>query len=252
MKKSTNSPLKLESIAKELTEEQKAQFFDVFWKAWSSNGFGTLTKKDSELLIFGCLKRAFGSAGPGSNYGWARLLRLTPSRIKSMRLEAHLRFGHLFGESDLSDTERFFKDFAVLQSVDIRGLNTSGNLDEVTLSFAVEDPVVQMVIENDLKSIGSYLDFHRNREIIRLKLTDFFKLVASEVEREAVDRWVAERAKENAAAGALKSRVLAKEYSDKTEAAKILTFANDLAKFAKVDVLTEHLKRIFKSQSERK
>lgn len=252
MKKPTDAPLKLETIAKQLNAEQKSEFFDVFWRTWSANGFGTLTKKDSELLIFGCLKRAFGSTGPGSNYGWARLLRLTPSRIKSMRLESYLRFGHLFGESDLSDTERFFKDFTVLQSVDIRGLNTSGDLNEVTLSFAVEDPVVQMVIENDLKSIGSYLDFHRNREIVRLKLIDFLKLVASTVEREVIDRWVAERAKENAAAGALKTRVLAKEYSNKTEAGKLLTFADDLAKFAKVDVLTDHLKRIFKSQSERK
>src|SRR5206468_8126643 len=116
MKKTADQKMDLGKVLGLLTSMQKAQFFDVFWETWSVNGLGTMTKKDSELLIFGCLKRAFGESGPKSNYEWARLLRLTPAKIKSMRLEAHLRFGHLFNESDLTDAEKFFKEFAVLQS----------------------------------------------------------------------------------------------------------------------------------------
>jgi hypothetical protein len=114
MKKPPDQEMNLATIPDLLTPEQKATFFDGFWKTWSVNGFGTLTKKDSELLIFACLKRAFGESGPTTNYAWARLLRLTPAKIKAMRLEAHLRFGHLFGESDLTDAEQFFKNLAGL------------------------------------------------------------------------------------------------------------------------------------------
>jgi hypothetical protein len=252
MKKTPNQKIDLEKVPGLLTPVQKEQFFDAFWKAWSVNGFGTMTKKDSELLIFGCLKRAFGESGPKGNYEWARLLRLTPAKIKSMRLEAHLRFGHLFGESDLTDTEKFFKEFAVLQSIDIRGLSSSGDLGNVTVSFVVEDPVVQMVIENDLKTLGTFLDFHRNREVIRFRLTDLFKLLTTDAERKSIDNWVAAAAKENAEASAIRKRVAAAEWANKTEAGKLMTFADDLAEFTKVSVLTDRLKTIFGSQSERK
>jgi hypothetical protein len=243
--------LNINDLASKLNAEAKAAFFDVFWKTWSSNGFGTLTKKDTELLIFDCLKTALGDTGPANNYEWARLLRLTPTKIKSMRLEAHLRFGHLFGESGAKDTETFLKNFSTIQSIDVKGLESGGDVQDVTVSFVVEDPVVQMVIENDLKSIGTFLDFHRNREVIRFRLSDFFKLVTDTVEREVIDKWVAKTASEKVATGDLKGRVVAKEWANKTEKSKLMTFLEDLAEFGKVDVLTKRLKTIFKSQSER-
>jgi hypothetical protein len=252
MKKSASQKLDLDAITDLLSSGQKAQFFNEFWTTWSVNGFGALTKKDSELLIFGCLKRAFGNAGPKSNYEWACLLRLTPTRIKAMRLEAHLRFGHLFGESGLTDAENFLKNFAVLQSIDIGGLSSTDDLHAVTVSFVVEDPVVQMVIENDLKSIGTFLDFHRNREVIRFKLTDLFKLITTDAERQVIDKWVAETAKQAAGGSGLKKRVGAAEWANKTEGDKLMTFVDDLAKSAKVNALTDRLKTVFRSQSERK
>jgi hypothetical protein len=252
MTKSKISNLTLDVITDRLTAAQKAAFFDTFWKAWSVNGFGTLGKKDTELLIFGCLKRACTETGLLSNYDWAKLLRLTPNRIKTMRLEAHQRFGHLLAETSQDTAEQFLKHFADLQSIDLQGFKSSGDIDEVTVSFVVEDPVVQMQIEQDLKSVGSYLDFHRNREVIRLKLIDFFRLLAGGVEQQAIDQWVANKAKEKASANSLRSRVFAKEYAEKSEPQKLAAFIDDLAEFGKVKILTDHLKKIFKSQSERK
>jgi hypothetical protein len=244
--------LDIETVADRLSEKEKAAFFDIFWKAWSANGFGTLTKKDTELLIFGCLRRAFGRTGPKNNYEWAKLLRLTPAKVRSMRLEAYLRYGHLLEERDADTTEQFLKNFGMLQSIDVKGLKSSGDLDNVTVSFVIEDPVTQMVIENRLKEAGTYLDFHRNREVVKLKLTDFFRMLAGDVERKLIDQWVAKTAKEQAKADSLKARVSAREYADKTEMGKLMAFVDDLAKFGKVDVLTNHLKRIFRSQSEHK
>ena len=75
------TPLEIDAITSKLSKDAKAAFFDVFWKTWSSNGFGTLTKKDTELLIFDCLRAALGDAGPANIHEWARLLRLTPAKI---------------------------------------------------------------------------------------------------------------------------------------------------------------------------
>lgn len=242
----------LELIPQLLNDKQKAAFFDVFWKTWATNGFGTLTKKDSELLIFSCLKKAFGAKGPSSNYQWATLLRLTPTKIKSMRLEAYLRFGHLFDETGVGDANAFLQRFGEVQSVDLHGLESGGSVENVTVSFVVEDPVVQMVIENSLKSLGSYLDFHRNKEVVRLRLVDFLRIVADGEQKKAIDKWVAEKAKEKSEAGSLTSRVKAKEYSEKTELQKLGAFLDDLSEYKGTKVLTDHLKTIFKSQGERK
>jgi hypothetical protein len=252
MDEKPDRPLEIDTIVSALSKDAKAAFFDVFWKTWSSNGFGTLTKKDTELLIFDCLRAALGEAGPANNHEWARLLRLTPAKIKSMRLESHLRFGHLFGESGVRDTEKFLRGFGELRSIDVKGLKADGGVEDVFVSFVVEDPVVQMMVENDLKSIGAFLDFHRNREVIRLRLVDFFKLVTDNVEREVIDKWIARSAEEKAAASGLRARVTARDWANKTERGKLTAFLDDLAVFGKVDVLSNRLKTIFKSQSERK
>jgi hypothetical protein len=245
------NPQSIEEIPEYLTPKQKSSFFDVYWKAWSTNGFGTLTKKDSELLIFGCLKKVLGSDGPKNNYEWATLLRLTPSKIKSMRLESHLRFGHLLNENSADSAKGFLDHFTYVQAIDITGLDSKGDLLAVTVSFVIEDPVVQMEIENKLKNLGSYLDFHRNREVVKVRLVDFFKLTADGKEQQAIDHWVITTAKAKADAKTIRSRVSASGYAQMTEAEKILEFVDDLAELGKVKVLTEHLKRIFRSQKEK-
>jgi hypothetical protein len=241
----------LTTVATQMNETQKAAFFDVFWKSWSANGFGTLGKKDTDLLIFACLRHAFGPDGPATNYDWAKLLRLTPSKVKSMRLEAHLRFGHLFGENSANDAKAFLKNFSKFQTIDLEGMETSGEVGAVTVSFVIEDPVVQMDVENSLKAIGSYLDFKRNREVVTLRLTDFLKIVSGDVEASVIDKWVAAKADEKSDAGSIVKRVKAREYANRSETSKLKAFIDDFAKFAKVESLTTHLKTIFASQKER-
>jgi hypothetical protein len=246
------SELSLATITKLLGAEQKAKFFDAFWATWSVNGFGTLTKKDTELLIFGCLKQVFGEKAPVNNYHWAKLLRVTPSKIKSLRLEAHLRFGHLFGESTVGEGADFLAHFTNLQSIDVTAMKATEDIHDVWVSFVIEDPVVQMEVEGRLKDVGSYLDFHRNREVVKMRLTSFLSLLADEQQQEAIDKWVAAKAEEKAKEDGLIKRVSAATYANKTEAGKLMAFIDDLAKFGKVEILTNHLKMIFASQMERK
>lgn len=244
--------LTIENVTAKLEQKDKAEFFDKFWPTWAANGYGTLTKKDTELLLFACLKRAFGAKGPQNNYRWAKLLRLTPSKIKSMRLEAYLRFGHLFDESSSADTSLFLNNVSHLQSIDLNGLGSGGTISDVTVSFVVEDPVVQMEVENHVKTNGGYLDFHRNREVIKIRLISFLSLVAEPEQKQFIDRWVEEKSKETAKSSSLVKRVLAKDFANKTEAGKLLALIDDLSAVAKVKPLVDLLKKVFASQSERK
>jgi hypothetical protein len=117
----------------------------------------------------------------------------------------------------------------------------------------VEDPVVQMEIEQMLKGIGSYLDFHRNREVVRISLVNFFKIIGKEKnQEEAVDRWVKDLSKAKSKQDDILSRVDAATYASMPEMAKLQLFIDDLAEFANVKPLTEHLKLVFKSQKEGK
>jgi hypothetical protein len=243
---------KIEDLPDVLTPDEKATFYDVFWPVWAGNGFGTMTKKHTELLIFACLRKALGSRAPQTNFQWAQLLRLTPSKIKTLRVESHLAFGHLFGDEAADQARHFLADFTKLQSIDIKGLAETGDFHDATVSFVIENPVVHMVIENNLKQLGSYVDFHRNREVVRIRLIHFFCLFADDdAQVDAVNRWVKEKAREKAEGDTLRARIKHRDYQNKSEFGKLMLFVDDLAKRAKVDDLTDHLKLILKSQKER-
>ena len=243
----------LADVTQNLKPEQKVKFFDAFWATWSVNGFGTLTKKDTELLIFGCLKHALaGRDCPANIYQWAKLLRITPAKVKSIRLEAHLRFGHLFGERTDGDSGQFLESFTRFQAIDLTGMKATEDIHDIMVSFVIEDPVVQMEIESRLKNARSYLDFHRNREVVKMRLTSFLLLSADKDQQTAIDSWVAAKAKEKSKQDGLIKRVFAAAYANKTEKEKLMVFIDDLAKFGKFDVLINHFKKIFASQLERK
>ena len=244
--------LTLENLPEKLDAETKEQFFDLFWKTWTSSGFGTLTKKDSDLLIFGCIRKALGKTAPKTNYEWAKLLRLTTSRVKALRLESYQRFSKLLGEDSLADLNEFLLNFKDVQSVDLNGFEKKNDIHQVMVSFVIEDPVVQMEIEYKLKSIGTYLDFHRNREVIKMRLIDFMQIASKDTELEAIEKWLSNKVSEQKFAEDLMARLNAKGYANKSETEKLSCFIDDLAKQAGVPTLINHMKTIFASQKERK
>lgn len=70
-------------FVEKLEPTKKCQFIDTFFRIWSINGFGTMTKKDTELLLFRCLSDLLdNNSALGTNYQWAHLLRVTPQKIK--------------------------------------------------------------------------------------------------------------------------------------------------------------------------
>jgi hypothetical protein len=230
-----------------LSNKQKVAFFDIFWKTWFSNGFGTLTKKDTELLIFICLKSALGDDCPQNNYDWAILLKLTPSKVKTMRLESHLRFGHVFEEDSKNEANSFVENFT--QLLGLEGGPIDNKVSNVKVSFIVEDPVVQMEIEKRLKDLGHYIDFHRNREVIKINLAAFLELLSEEKLDECFEKWQNTTVKANSKAEKLYKELKDKIYSDKPIKEKLFIFSQNFKRlpFGYVYALLDDLRKLKKS-----
>ncbi|MEZ5613930.1 MAG: hypothetical protein R3E35_01795 [Rhodocyclaceae bacterium] len=251
-KKSQNETLTMEAVADVLSSTDKVSFFNVFWKTWSANGFGTLGKKDTELLVFLCLKKALGDKALSKQYDWARFLRLTPARVRSIQLEAHLRFGHLIDEANIAPETLLRQFFSRLHSVDLGDFATKGGVDSVSVSFVVEDPVIQMEIDRRVKIVGGYINFLRNRDVVVLRLLDFFRLVSLDEKHDLIDTWVRKKAVELDEADGLKKRVSAQGFANMTGAQQLSAFVDDLAETAKIGSLVARLKTIVAADKERK
>lgn len=70
----------LADLVEKLPAAKKSRLVERFFRIWSSNGFGTMTEKDTELLLFRCLADLLGEHTPESNYPWAQLLRSQKER----------------------------------------------------------------------------------------------------------------------------------------------------------------------------
>jgi len=239
-----------------LPPEKKSILVNTFFRIWSSNGFGTMTKKDTELLLFRCLADLLSSDAPDNNYKWAHLLRVTPQKVKAIRLESHLRFGHLFPASTEVGPAKYFGELQTLQ-LQLRSDGSEDFLKDVTVSFVLEDPVAQMELENNLKEVGTYLDFHRNREVVELRFVDFLKIIREHAtdldEKAAIEGILQAKLKDAKQLESLESRLKSREYANKAESEKLLAFIELLGEtFAEKPIaLLKHLGLILKSQKER-
>jgi hypothetical protein len=244
--------LTMEAVTHKLSVTEKASFFDVFWKAWSANGFGTLGKKDTELLVFICLKKALGVKALGKQYDWARFLRLTPARVRSIQLESHLRFGHMIKDADDSADTRITHFFSRLHSIELGDFAAKGGVDSVKVLFVVEDPVVQMEIDQRVKIFGGFVNFLRNRDVVVLRFLDFLRLVSNDDKHDLINSWVKSKADETGETNSLKERVIAQDFANMSGPKQLEAFVDDLAKVANVDTLVNRLKLIVKGNAERK
>ena len=213
-------------LVKELPSERKSVLFDTFFSVWSNNGFGTMTKKDTELLLFRCLKELLGDQTPENNYKWASLLRVTPQKVKALRLESYLRFAHLFPSSEGSGPVKYFRQLHTLHpqiSVD----KAENLLENVKVSFILEDPIAQMQLENDLKESGTYLDFHRNREVVKLRFIDFLKIIQTKAPDKVqivIDNILQNKVQDGNQLNELRKALKKKDFALKTESQKFFSF----------------------------
>lgn len=149
-----------------LTQADKCQFSDEFLARFLDGGFGTLPKREIEILVFHLISRTRELAAK-SNYDIANRLKITESRVKSFRLEAHLRYGQLAHREALKQiVALFFKD-----------RSNKLSLDGDTISFGLEDPVLKREFEHAVKKVGHVSDTSFNREMVKVRTHVFLAVL---------------------------------------------------------------------------
>ena len=245
---------KLTSIVENLSSKQKSKFSEMFLGIWFSNGFGALTKKDTELLIFYTLNSILEKSKPKNNYEWSKLLKVTPSKIKTLRLESYLKYSDIFhsGEEDV-----LARCFSSIDTLNLHISEDSVNLSDCSIKILVEDPVEIFELDRRLKDVGGQINFERNREIVRIGLKDFLLLInnaAESEEEKVIEQLAIIKTEDNSKFDKLKQEIGSASYAKKSEGEKLVTFLELLGDtFAqKHKKLIEHLRKIAKSQKFKK
>jgi hypothetical protein len=238
-----------------LAEARRADFAKKFLDVFLSNGFGAMTKRDIESLVFLLLRKAIPGADTADSYTWAKVLKITPSRINSLQLESHLRFAHLF---PMQKPEELLQPF-ISGLVDIQiGIDSDQRqLTSGLVRIQVDDSVARMELEQAVKESGGIVDYERNRKILKLGFLDFLRLinkVTGAQENEVIEKIAEGKAKEGSRLAAMMDEVKAASYAQLSEGGKLKKFLELLGDtFAeKPKKLIDHLGLIFSSQKHHK
>lgn len=149
-----------------LSVDEKVNFSEKFLSKFLESGFGTLPKREIEILIFHLLYNNTSFFKDKSNYEMANTLMLSESRVKSLKAEANLKYQHKSHKDALRDIADLFFVYQK-NHPDIVG-------DE--FHFSLEDPVLQREFAYAVKQLGYSTDTSFNREIVKVNAAVFLNV----------------------------------------------------------------------------
>lgn len=136
-------------------------------KQFLAEGWGTLSKRDLELLTFillekdGCLDRE------AKNYTIGKQLRITQQKVASLRRDAYARWRPLIQEEAGDVLKRMFRHaFSGDRLSKLSQYATERKMNEGFIPLAVEHPDDRMELENAIKEAGGVPIYERNREVL--------------------------------------------------------------------------------------
>lgn len=153
----------MELILQRIIDEANENFGKEFLEHYLSGSFGSMSKSETEILIFHLLSKHFEIS---SNYEISNFLKISETKVKNLTLNAHLRYGR--------NNKDILKKI-MLRICDTLDVNFDENIGEI--KFSVENPVEKRELVNEIKKLGSYADFSFNNEILKIKINVFLKLL---------------------------------------------------------------------------
>jgi hypothetical protein len=144
-----------------------ASFGSSLLNQFLSEGWGTLSKRDLELLTFillekdGCLDRA------ASNYTIGKQLRITQQKVMTLRRDAYARWRPLIQEDANAVLIRVFGQALSQEHLArLAQYATERRMSEGFIPLILEHPDDRMEIENAIKEAGGIPVYERNREVL--------------------------------------------------------------------------------------
>jgi len=150
-----------------LSDSEKITFADEFLSRFLAYGFGTLPKREIEILIFHILYHRTQLFRDQSNYEIANELKISESKIKSFKAESSLKYQQKNHQEALKEIAQLF--FETNESkTDFEG---------DTIQFSLEDPVLKREFEHAVKELGYFVDYSFNREIVKMRASVFLEII---------------------------------------------------------------------------
>ncbi|MDA3055186.1 MULTISPECIES: hypothetical protein [unclassified Campylobacter] len=132
-----------------------------------AGSFGSLGKSEIDILVFSLLEPYLAM----SNYEKSRQLKITDTRVKTLCLNAHLRYGK-------KDDDEIIKE--ILSSLNRENSKSKIDFEKGEIVFGLENSVQRDIFIGRIKKLGYYADFSFNSEIVRVSIDAIFGLIGDE------------------------------------------------------------------------
>lgn len=163
-------------LTSDVSDDKLATFARRFLRRYADHGFQSMQKRDVELLLYYELELC-GVLDPGSdNHSIAKTLRLTPTKIKSLRRDAWARWAE---PNEVRDHLRqtlanLFRDEVLSTLLEE---NESVCRQDKLLPVMLEHPSDRAEVEQALKRRHSVPRYARNREVLLVPHRQLLALV---------------------------------------------------------------------------
>ena len=145
--------------------DKKNEFVDKFMEKYLNNGFGSMSKRDIDVLVMYLLIK-YTKLKHENNFDLSMKLKLTESKVKNLKYEANLKYSKKL-EEGIKEDFLFLLNNAKLQVIG----------KETWISIVVEDIFLRNAIKAEVKKNGSFTDSSFNSEIVKISTYDFSYLM---------------------------------------------------------------------------
>lgn len=139
--------------------DQASAFLHKFLDRYCAAGFGTLSKREIDLLVLGLLIENGGLVDVDNAQSLSRQLRLPLAKVKALIYELNLR-------DERKDENWVISELR--QRLRYGKASVSGKEESARIEVGIDNQLLRVEVEALLKRYGHYPDYSFNREILRL------------------------------------------------------------------------------------
>ena len=161
----------MELILQRIIDEASENFGKEFLEHYLSGSFGSMSKSETEILIFHLLSKHFEIS---SNYEISNLLKISETKVKNLTLNAHLRYPRQSGDEIVRETR-----------VDIdKKFSTIYDEQNGEVKIHIQSSVQKREMINAINKLGSFADYGLNNEILKIRINTLFSLFEKFLDKE--------------------------------------------------------------------
>jgi len=154
-----------------------AGFAEQFLQLSLMQGFGSLNKRDLELLMFVLLERDGAVSRAASNAAAALQLRITPARVKSLRRDGYARWRALVPEESDAALQRIVATVLTEDNLRSGAKHVSERAKkDGFLAIRVEHPDDAQQFEQAILEVGALPVYERNREVVAVRFDTLLRI----------------------------------------------------------------------------